>query len=169
MKTLRILLVLVAVILSGFAKDSQRTEAGITKAVKFDGVIITDPSAELTVCTPPSFAHSRTGWLQGNQTHGGKLITALSTWVLSICSTDINLLNTSQIDGVVTVANGDSYHYTCTMIVNLGTGDVILNVVVTGGVGKFEGVTGQMTLTGIHTESGIPVSGGGFFNFPKNN
>jgi hypothetical protein len=45
MKTLKILLVVVAVILSGFAKDSQRTEAGVTKTVKFDGVIITNPSA----------------------------------------------------------------------------------------------------------------------------
>jgi hypothetical protein len=32
---------------------------------------------------------------------------------------------------------------------------------------KFEGVRGQMTLTGIHTESGIPISGEGFISFPK--
>jgi len=173
MKTLKILVVLVAVILSGFSKDSQRTEAGVVKPMKLDGVIITNPSAGLTVCTPmgnpyPYIAHSRTGWLQGNQTHGGKLITELCTWEILSCNTNFTTgLNTSQIAGVNTVANGDSYSFTCIMIVNIVTNDVILNINVTGGVGKFEGVTGQMTLTGIHTESGIPVSGEGFLSFPK--
>jgi hypothetical protein len=77
------------------------------------------------------------------------------------------MLNTSQIAGVVTVANGDSYSFTCIMIVNIVSNDVILNITVTGGVGRFEGATGQMTLTGIHTEGGIPVSGEGLMNFPK--
>jgi len=175
MKTLKILLVVVSVILSGFAKDSQRTEAGVTKTVKLDGVIITNPSAGLTVCTPPAvpdqiplIAHSRTGWLQGHQTHGGKLITELSTWELSSCNTNFTtMLNTAQIEGIVTVANGDSYSFTCIMTVNLVTNAVILNIDVTGGVGIYEGATGQMTLTGIHTESGIPVSGEGLINFPK--
>jgi hypothetical protein len=113
-------------------------------------------------------AHSRTGWLQGHQTHGGKLITEQSTWEISSCSTDFDTnLNTSQITGVNTVANGDSYSYTCIMTVNIVTNDVILYVTVTGGVGSFEGVTGQMKLTGIHTESGIPVSGEGSLSFPK--
>ena len=168
MKTLKILLVLVAVVLSGFSRDSQRTEAGVTKTVKFDGVIITNPSAGLTVCTGiPTIAHSRTGTLQGHQTHGGKLITELSKWELSSCNTNTTMLNTAQIEGVVTVANGDSYSYTCIMTVNLVTNAVILNIDVTGGVGIYEGATGQMTLTGIHTEGGIPVSGEGLINFPK--
>jgi hypothetical protein len=173
MKTLKILLVLVAVILSGFSRDSQRTEAGVTKTVKFDGVIITNPSAGLTVCTPlgapyPTIAHSRTGTLMGHQTHGGKLITELSTWELSSCNTDFTtMLNTAQIEGVVTVANGDSYSYTCIMTVNLVTQAVILNITVTGGVGIYEGATGEIMMTGIHTESGIPVSGEGLINFPK--
>jgi hypothetical protein len=173
MKTLKILLVLVAVVLSGFSRDSQRTEAGVTKTVKFYGVIITNPSAGLTVCTPagpgiPTIAHSRTGWLQGHQTHGGEIITELSTWELSSCNTDFTtMLNTSQIDGVVTVANGDSYYYACIMTVNLVTNAVNLNITVTGGVGMFEGATGQMTLTGTHTESGIPIKGEGLLSFPK--
>ena len=175
MKTLKILLVVVSVILSGFAKDSQRTEAGVTKTVKLDGVIITNPSAGLTVCTPPAvpdqiplIAHSRTGWLQGHQTHGGKLITELSTWELTSCNTDLtSMLNTAQIEGVVTIANGDSYSYTCIMTVDLVTQSVILNITVTGGVGIYQGATGQMTFTGVHTESGIPISGEGLINFPK--
>jgi hypothetical protein len=173
MRTLKILLVLVVVLLSGFAKDLQRTEAGVVVPMKLEGVIITNPSAGLTICTPvgdpyPTIAHSRTGWLQGHQTHGGKLITEQSTWEISSCSTNFTTkLNTSQIEGVVTVANGDSYYYTCIMIVNIVTNDVILYITATGGVGRFEGVTGQMTLTGIHTESGIPISGEGFLSFPK--
>lgn len=171
MKTLKILLVVLAVIFSGFAKDSQRTEAGVTKTVKFDGVIITNPSAGLTECTPlgvPGNAHSRTGWLQGHQTHGGKLITELSTWELSSCNTNFTtMLNTAQIEGVVTVANGDSYYYTSIMTVNLVTSAVILDITLTGGVGIYEGATGQMTLTGIHTENKIPVSGEGIINLPR--
>ena len=173
MKTLKILLMIVAAILSGFAGDSQRTEAGVTKTVKFEGVIITNPSAGLTVCTPvgdpyPTIAHSRTGTLKGHQTHGGRLITELSTWELTSCNTDLtSMLNTAQIEGVVTIANGDSYSYTCIMTVDLVTQSVILNITVTGGVGIYQGATGQMTFTGVHTESGIPISGEGLINFPK--
>lgn len=173
MRNLKILLVLVAVVLSGFSRDSQRTEAGVTKTVKFDGVIITNPSAGLIVCTPvgapyPAIAHSRTGTLSGHQSHGGKLITELSTWEISSCNTDFSsMLNISQIEGVVTIANGDSYTFNCVMTVNIVTNDVILNVTVTGGVGKYEGVTGEIMMIGIHTESGIPVSGEGLINFPK--
>lgn len=179
MKTFKILLVLVAVIFSGFSKESQSdendflkkgTDSGVLIPMKFDGVIITNPAAGSTVCTPAEYgiAHSRTGWLQGNQTHGGKLITERSTWEIISCSTNLATgLNTSQIVGVNTVANGDSYNYTCTMLVNIITNDVIINMTATGGVGRFEGVTGQMTLTGIHTENGIPVSGEGFLSFSK--
>jgi hypothetical protein len=173
MKTLKILLLFVTVILSGFSNDLQRTEAGVVKPMKFDGFIITNSATEETVCTPtgdpyPYIAHARTGYLRGNQTHGGKLITERSTWEISSCSTDFTTgLNTSQITGVNTVANGDSYFFTCTMLVNIFTKEVILNINFTGGVGIFEGVTGQMSLTGIHTESGIPVRGEGFMSFPK--
>jgi hypothetical protein len=173
MKSLKILLVLVTLILSGFSKDLQRTGGGVVKTVKFDGVIITNPSSGPTVCAPmgnpyPYIAHARTGWLQGNQSHGGKLITERSTWEIFSCSTDFTTgLNTSQIAGVNTVANGDSYYFTCTMIVNIVTNDVILNINITGGVGIFEGATGQMSLTGVHTESGIPIKGQGFISIPK--
>lgn len=172
MRTLKILIVLVAVVLSGFTRDSQRTEAGVTKNVKFDGIILTNPAAGLTVCTPgapyPTIAHSRTGTLKGHQTHGGKLITELSTWELSSCNTDFTtMLNTSQIEGVVTVANGDSYNFDCIMTVNLVTNAVILDITVTGGVGIYDGATGQIMMTGIHTESGIPICGEGLINFPR--
>ena len=172
MKTLKILLLLGALILSGFSRELQRAEM-VVKPIKFNGVIIMNPSGGVTECTPlgepyPYIAHLRSGWLQGIQSHGGKLNTELSTWEISGCSTNFtNGLNTSQITGVNTVANGDSYSYTCIMTVNIFTNDVILNVTVTSGTGRFEGVTGQMMLTGIHTESGIPISGEGFMTFPK--
>jgi hypothetical protein len=173
MRTFKFLLVLVTVILSGFSIESQRSESGVVLPMKIEGVIITNPSAGQTICTPtgapyPTIAHSRTGWLQGHQTHGGKINPELSTWLLSSCSTDFaTKINTSQIEGVITVANGDSYTYTCIMMVNLITNDVILNITATGGVGIFEGISGQMTLTGIHTDKGIPVSGEGYLSFTK--
>jgi hypothetical protein len=53
------------------------------------------------------------------------------------------------------------------MTVNLVTNAVILNITVTGGVGIYEGATGEIMMTGIHSESGIPVSGEGYISFPK--
>jgi hypothetical protein len=173
MKTLKIVLVILAVIFSGFARDSQVTQSGAAVPMKFDGVILTNPSAGLTECTPkgepyPFIAHSRTGWLKGNQTHGGKLITELSTWEITSCNTDFGtMLNTSQINGVNTVANGDAYYFTCVMTVNIISNDVTLDIDITGGTGRYEGATGQMTLTGVHTETGIPVSGEGSVSFLK--
>jgi hypothetical protein len=170
MKTLKIFLVLVFVLFSGFSIDSMRREAGVTVPVKFDGVIITNPSTA-TVCTPtgdpyPYFAHARTGWLQGNQSHGGQLITEQSTWTILSCDTDwASMLNTSLIEGINTVANGDSYFYKCTMLTNFKTYEVVLNITFNGGTGRFEGVTGQATLSGVHTESGIPVKGWGSLTF----
>ena len=172
MRTLKILLVLFAVIFSGFSKDSMSSKAKVTVPFKFDGVIITNPS-ENTVCTPvgapyPYIAHSRNGWLQGNQSHGGRLITEQSTWTIFNCHTDFGTkINTSYIEGENTVANRDSYSYCCTMFTNIATGEVILNITVTGGTGRFEDATGQATLSGFHTESGIPISGWGSLTIPK--
>lgn len=176
MKTLKILLVLAAVILSGFSRNSQKTEKGVTVPFKFDGIIITNPSAGYTICTPPAdpskniplIAHARTGWLQGHQSHGGQLITEKSTYTIISCNTNFTTgTNTAMIEGVNTVANGDTYTYTSRMEVNIGSKDLILFITLTGGTGRFEGATGYATLTGVHVEGGIPVSGWGFLTFPK--
>jgi hypothetical protein len=174
MKTLNFFMVLVAVIFFGFSNDSQSTKAGVTVPLKFDGVIIQDPSSE-TVCTPigdpyPYISHSSTGWLQGNASHGGRLITEQSTWIITSCDTDFTrMINTSSIEGVNTVANGDSFFYTGTMEVNIAISShpVTLDITITGGTGRFEGVTGQVTLTGFHTEAGVPISGWGSLTFNK--
>lgn len=172
MRTVKILLVLGAVVFSGFSKDLKEAKSGPTVPFKFEGVILLDPSVP-TVCTPsgdgyPYIAHSRTGWLQGNQSHGGILIKDQSTWTIFNCSTDFStMINTSYIEGVNTVANGDTYFYTCTMLSdlsNLSKVSVTLYVTITGGTGKFESATGNAVLTGFHSESGIPVSGWGSLN-----
>jgi len=174
MRTLKIFLVFVAVILSGFSKDSLRPDRGVTVPFRFDGMIITNPSSGWTVCTPPAdpsktIAHARTGWIQGNQSHGGRLITELSEYTISSCNTDFATgINTAFINGVCTVANGDSYTYTCTMKVNILTGEIILYLTVTGGTGRFNNAAGQATLTGIHTDTGKhPISGWGSLTFAK--
>lgn len=176
MKPLNILLVFtIAVLLSGFSGDSHSTKSGVTVPFKFDGVIITNPSPEV-ICTPipgegdefPLIKHSRFGWVQGHQTHGGRLITEQSTWEISSCYSDFaTMLNYSQIDGVNTVANGDSYTYSCTMTTDLSARTVTLDITVTGGTGRFEGATGRVVLSGVYTESGIPVSGQGYIIFRK--
>ncbi len=173
MKTFKIFLVLIAVVFSGFSKDSQGTKAGVTVPFKFDGVIITNHATE-TVCTPkgapyPYIAHARTGWLDGNQSHGGRLITEQSTWTIFSCNTDFtSKINTSLVEGVNTVANGDSYSYTCTMLTNIVTMEMVLYLTVTGGTGRYEGATGQAVLTGVNTGTDkIPVKGWGSLTFPK--
>lgn len=171
MKTMNIMLLLFAMIFSGFSKDSKSAKGGVTVPLKFDGVIIQNTSTQ-TDCTPlfPGNSHSSTGWLQGNQSHGGQLITEQSTWIIKSCNTDLtNWTNTSIIEGVNTVANGDSYFYTGTMLVDLATSSrpVTLSITIIDGTGRFEGVTGQAILTGFHTEAGVPISGWGSMTFPK--
>lgn len=169
MRTLKILLVIGAVIFSGFSKDLKENKSGPAVPFKFEGAIILDPSVTV-VCSPtgegyPYITHSRTGWLRGNQSHGGKLIKDQSTWTIFNCDTDFStMINTSYVEGVNTVANGDSYFYTCVMVTdlsNLPTIGVTLLVTVTGGSGIFEGATGNAVLSGVHAATDIPVSGWG--------
>ncbi len=164
MRTLKIILVLIAVVLSGFSKDSQRTKAGVAVPFRFEGVIIPDLSTPL--CN--GFGPHESGLLQGYQTHGGRLITEQSTWITSGCSIDFTtMVMTSTIEGVNTVANGDSYSYSCVMYTNIVNGSMTLNVTVTSGTGRFEGATGHTVLTGAFAEYGIPVSGWGSITFSK--
>jgi hypothetical protein len=167
MKTLKILLILLAVIFSGFSKDSQSSRAIVTVPFRFDGVIITDRSSG-TACTGvPAITHARTGWLQGNQSHGGKLITGQSTWTILNCQT-VSRTNTAYIEGINTVANGDSYSYICTMLTDIISFEVTLYVTVTGGTGIYEGATGEAVLKGLNTNSGqIPVYGWGSLTISK--
>lgn len=54
------------------------------------------------------------------------------------------------------------------MEVNIATGGLILYLTVTGGTGRFDGATGQITLTGVHAETGNhPISGWGSLTFAK--
>jgi len=170
MRTLKILLVLVAVILSGFSKDSQKTEAGVVVPMKYWGTIFPDHSKGDIPCTPveAGITHARYGYNQGHQTHGGQLIPELSTWEITGCSTDFaTKLNVSQVEGVITVANGDSYSYTCIMIIDIVTKSVNINLTVTGGTGRFEGATGEIILNGGYDGNIIPISGEGFITFRK--
>jgi hypothetical protein len=174
MKTLRILLVFVAVTLLGFSIDSQTggnaflkkgTKEGVVVPLKFKGVIIPNLSAVRTSCSGGG-DHARYGNVQGNQTHGGVLITEESTYEIINCST-VGYTNYAQITGKNTVANGDYYNYTCNMTIDLATGFVKLDINISGGSGRFEGVTGNAVLTGYQGENDIPVSGDGTITFPK--
>ncbi len=186
MKTLKILFVITFVIFSGFAGNSQSDEnvllkerivEGITVPMKFSGATIPNYSSGLTTCSctlcpekPPYIAHVRTGWTQGNQTHGGRLIPEQSTWEILSCNTDFGtMLNTSVIRGTNTVADGDSYYFDCIMTVHLITQAAYLEIKFDGGTGRFEGVTGQITCTGNHdpVHNVVTFSGEGYCVFPK--
>lgn len=169
---MKILLVVVAVIFSGFSTDTQKNKE-VTVPMRFDGAIITDQTTE-TVCTPagdpfPYIAHARKGWLQGNVSHGGKLNAGQSTWTIFNCQTDFaSKVNTSNIEGVNTLANGDLCYYTCIMLTNISTMEVVLNITFIGGTGRYMGVVGHAVLTGVNTGSGyIPISGWGSLTFAK--
>jgi len=167
MRTLKILLVLVAVILSGFSRDSQRTGAVVVKPMKMCGQTI-DVGGEL-MCDPvqAGISHTQFGLLKGNQTHGGKIIPELSQWEITSCYTDFTAgFNYSDIHGTVTVANGDSYFYNCLMTVKISDYSVIMDITVTGGTGRFEGVTGQTICNG-SLNGVVTFCGEGFLTFPK--
>lgn len=172
MKILKISLLIAFVIFSGFVRDSQtgKTDTGVVVPMKFWGVILPDDAGGLIPCDPvwAGINHRRFGFLQGHQTHGGELIKEQSTWEIISCSTDLATgLNTSQVVGVNTVSNGDTYTWVCTMLINISALDVILNVTVTAGTGRFEGATGEINMSGTMTGHGIPCYGEGFLSFPK--
>lgn len=178
MRTLKILLVLVAVILSGFSKDSQadenvllkkRSDAGVVVPLKFHGGTMPDLSSGRTVCTPAEYGASivRSGWMQGEQTHGGKLIPEQSRWEIPSCTFN-GTETVSDCYGTITVANGDSYFFTAIMTINPFTRAVSCNVNIIGGTGRFEGATGQLTLNGsLGSGSVVTWSGEGSISFPK--
>ena len=174
MKTLKILLVIAFVIFSGFSRESQngRTKEGIVVPMKVSCTILPDDTGGLLTCTNnvPGIDLRNSGFLAGNQTHGGKLITEQSTWQILRCRNDLadgGIINTAEIVGENTVANGDTYTYSCKMFTFIPSGRVILKVTLSGGTGRFEGATGVIDMTGVHMGSEIPCTGEGFITFTK--
>lgn len=172
MKAFRIFLVIAFVIFSGFSRESQngRYKEGVVVPMKVSCVILPDAAGGILPCTPnvPGVSLHNSGFLQGNQTHGGNLITEQSTWQILSCSNEFvtgGVINTAEIVGENTVANGDTYTYSCIMYTYIPAGRVILNITITDGTGRFEGATGYCVLTGVHTGSGIPCSGEGYITF----
>lgn len=179
MKTLQILLVIAFVIISGFSKDTQTDEnvfpkngtyESVTVPMKVWGTTIDNNALPETDCTGfPPMSHTGGGWLQGHQTHGGRFITSQSTWIITDCET-VGYINTSHITGTNTVANGDSYDYTCTMDVVLAASPpfmVTLYITITGGTGRFEGAAAYVECHGYHNGEVITFTGEGTITFAK--
>jgi len=177
MKTLQILLVIAFVIISGFSKDTQTdenvflkkgTDKSVTVPMKVWGTTIDNNALPVTVCDGwPPMSHTGGGWVQGHQTHGGSFITSQSTWIINYCNTEFPI-NTSQITGTNTVANGDSYDYDCTMLVVLAETPpymVILYINITNGTGRFEGASGSVECHGYHNGEVISFTGEGYITF----
>ena len=179
MKTLQILLVIAFVIISGFSKDTQTdenvflkkgTDKSVTVPMKVWGTTIDNNALPRTNCDgEPAMSHTGGGWLQGHQTHGGSFITSQSTWIINDCET-VGYINTSNITGTNTVANGDSYNYYCTMEVVLAASPpfmVKLDITIDGGTGRFEGATGFVECHGYHNGEVITFTGEGTITFAK--
>ncbi|MBN1388195.1 MAG: hypothetical protein JW965_07095 [Bacteroidales bacterium] len=179
MKTLHILLVIAFVIISGFAKDTQTdenvfpkkgTDKSVTVPIKVWVTTIDNNALPRTDCTGyPPMSHTGGGWLEGHQTHGGRFITSQSTWIITDCETS-GYINTSHISGTNTVANGDSYPYTCDMEVVLAEAPpfmVTLYITIGSGTGRFEGASGYVECHGYHNGEVISVAGEGTITFAK--
>jgi hypothetical protein len=170
MRTFKILLLLVAVILSGFSRDSQTDENVILNNGTKDEVVVplkiwcvTIPLGPLNLCGQASY-----GKVQGHQTHGGNLIPGLSEWTITGCAFKPPILQ-SILFGTNTVANGDSYDWTGYMEIDVSSKNVIFDVEINCGTGRFEGVQGYAHLTGpIDLVSRvINFKGEGKLTFPK--
>ncbi len=179
MKTLQILLVIAFVIISGFSKDTQTdenvfpkkgTDKYVTVPMKVWGTTIDDNSIPRVNCTgEPAMSHTGGGWLQGHQTHGGSFITSQSTWIIDNCES-AGFINTSYITGTNTVANGDSYNYSCTMEVVLAASPpfmVTLYIDIASGTGRFAGASGYVECHGYHNGEVITFTGEGTITFAK--
>lgn len=176
MKTLKILLVITFVIISGFSKDSQTdenmfpkngTDNSVTVPMKVWGSTI-DNGTDVTPCDCwYGLSHTRYGFLQGHQTHGGELNTYASTWEIKECWTS-GWKNTSRIEGTNTVANGDTYNYTAIMIFpDFRDPNFTMDIDLEGGTGRFAGATGHVKCTGIHLLHTINFTGEGYITFLK--
>jgi hypothetical protein len=169
MKTLKILLLLGGVILSGFSIGPQTygTKEDVVVPMKFWLSIFPVHSTGDIACIPEEagITLAKYGYLKGHQTHGGQFIPELSTWEITNCSLSPGL-SVSQVNGTITVANGDSYTWNCIMTISV-TGSVALDATITGGTGRFDGATGEIVLTGVFDEVEIPCSGEGYIHFLK--
>ncbi len=119
-----------------------------TVPYKFTMEIFSDASSDAVVVTCVGLPTYRDGFTSGRSTHTGQFRTEESTWTLIGCEPVSETVVIFYVDGIMAAANGDTYSYTGAFTSDLGTGEVYGEVDITGGTGRFEGVTGYVDCIG---------------------
>ncbi len=159
MRTTLFFAIVFSFMLSGCTKDITTDEmvdlkkASVPVPAKCSFTTTPDFTLGATLCTPTEMgvAICGGGWMSGHQSHGGKLVTEKSTYRVVNCEFDYMTLQASEnIEGSHMVANGDSYHYTGLLNIDVTNGRIWGTVTVTNGTGIFSGATAELTLSGVH-------------------
>jgi hypothetical protein len=176
------LFVLIGVLISGCSEietnqdllnpgnDSELKKAKVPIPAKCWLTSVPDFSHGNVLCTPESFevAVVAGGAMKGHEAHGGKLDTEKSTWEVVRCDFDYEKMKiTEYIEGKHTVMNGNYYLYEGVLSVSTVDGSIDGVVNAFGGVGKFEGGTAEVNITGfLDFDTGIAtMKGEGYWNF----
>lgn len=131
---------------------------------------VPDFSQGTILCNPEGFEVEvlAGGNMSGIEAHGGKLDTEKSTWNVTGCDFDYeNLLIAEYIEGKHTMMNGDYFLYTGVLTLNVTNGEFSGVINIYEGVGRFEGGTAEVFITGVYDfETNVAtMHGEGFWVF----
>lgn len=150
--------------------DSELKKAKVPIPAKCWITSVPDFSQGTVLCTPEEFevAVVAGGNMSGIEAHGGKLDVEKSTWNVVSCDFDYgNLHVIEQIEGKHTVMSGDYFLYTGVLTLNVTNGEFSGVINIYEGVGRFEGGTAEVAITGMYNfETNVAtMHGEGFWDF----
>jgi hypothetical protein len=131
-----------------------------------------DFSKPFTICAPAEYGVELpgSGWMEGHETHGGKLVTELSTWTITSCYLGPGPSELTEIvEGKHTLARGDYYVYHGSITVDSTNGHLEGEIFITSGTGMYENVTGYVKLDGLQNFKTLQATftAVGYMNFSK--
>lgn len=141
-------------------EQSAKFEKIKTHHIKGWTEIIPDNDAPLVTCTPEDFGIQlcSSGWVNGKHNILGKVVQDQSTYEKQYCTVTMTeegpvVLNVVTAD--VLRINGNRTFASSHTWINVATGEVWGYVELTGGTGRFEGITGK-----IHMSNGVLLPDG---------
>jgi len=91
----------------------------------------------------------KSGWMEGHETYGGKMIAEKSPWSVKSCEMDFTTMTITQYnEGKHTMANGDYYFWEAVVTLDINTALCTAVVNCHDGVGRYKGATAEITLSG---------------------